>query len=175
MMTNEQQFADEQQSVEIPAETARIYDNEWVRFVNQLSKNEALSKIAVFAADSKFTYRAKRKLISYTYALLGRNLAVTYVQNEHDRNILYCEKAVIDPVLKLGLTTFDITPEFEVIVDLISLQFTIMTMQATGGFERKSINTNRTETSQDVSGLQQGDGGLISRFLGRQHAQIPQD
>lgn len=156
----------EETPVTISAETARIFDNEWVRFINQLSKNEALSKIAMFAADSKFTYRAKRKIITYTYALLGRNLSVTFIRNDHDRDLLYCEKAVVDSVLRLGLTNFDVTPEFETIIDLISLQFTVMIMQATGGFERKSINTNRTETSQDMSNLQQGNGGLIARFLG---------
>lgn len=146
---------------------ARYYDNEWVRFVNNLSKNETLGKIAHYAATCKFTPRAKRKIISYTYALLGRNLAVTYVRNEHERNMLYCDKAVLDAVLKLGVTNFDITPEFEIIVDMISIQFSIMTFQATGGFERKQINTTERRISREETYPQLKEGaGLVQKYLG---------
>lgn len=144
----------------------RYYDNEWVRFVNQLSKNESLGKIAHFAASCKFTPRAKRKIISYTYALLGRNLAVTFIRNEHERNMLYCDKAVLDAVLKLGLTNFDITPEFEIIVDMISFQFSVMAFQATGGFERKQINTTERRISrEEVYPQLREEVGTIRKFL----------
>ncbi len=147
---------------------SRYYDNEWVRFVNQLSKNETLAKIAYFAKLSKFTSRAKRKIISYTYALLGRNLAVTFIKNDYDRNMVYCDKAMLDAVLKLGLTNFDITPEFEQIVDMISFQFTVMTFQATGGFERKQINTTERRVQREETYPQlQGQGNVIQKFFGK--------
>jgi len=148
---------------EAPNDDPRQYDGEWVRFINQLSKNETLSKIAYFAANSDFTWRAKRKIISYTYGLLGRNLAVTFVRNEHDRNILYCDKAVIDSVLKLGMTNFDLTPEFEMITNQISFQFSVMVMQATGGFERRAINTQERKVSKEESFPQlTQEGGIIN-------------
>ncbi len=149
--------------MEVSDTDPRQYDNEWVRFINQLSKNESLQKIAYFASGSKFTYRAKRKIISYTYALLGRNLAVTFIKDEHDRNILYCDKAVIDSVLKLGMTNFDVTPEFEMICDMISFQFSVMCMQATGGFERRAINTQerRTHHEENYPQIPQ-EGGIIN-------------
>ncbi len=141
----------------------RQFDNEWVRFINQLSKNETLKKIAYFASGCKFTSRAKRKIISYSYALLGRNLSVTYVRNEHDRNILYCDKSVIDAVLKLGMTNFDVTPEFEMICNQIAFQFSVMVMQSTGGFERRAINTQERRTSHEENYPQiKQEGGLIS-------------
>lgn len=145
--------------------SARYYDNEWVRFINQLSKNETLNKIAYYAASCKFTPRAKRKIISYTYALLGRNLAVTYVRNEHERNMLYCDKAVLDSVLKLGMTNFDVTPEFEIIVDAISFQFSVMAFQATGGFERRAINTTERKVSREETFPQLNEDGRIQKLL----------
>lgn len=146
----------------------RYYDNEWVRFVNQLSKNEALGKIAHFAAHSKFTFAAKRKIIIYAYALLGRNLSVTFVRTEHDRNMLYCDKAVIDCGLKLGLTNIDITPEFIQICDMISEQFTIMVFSSTGGFERRAINTTERRVSREemYPQLTPGNDNTIKRLLG---------
>jgi len=144
----------------------RTYDNEWVRFVNQLSKNEGLSKIAIFAKESNFTLRAKRKIIAYTYAALGRNLSVTFVRDHADRNLLQCDKAVIDSVLKLGLTNFDVTPEFEMICAMISQQFDIMLLQATGGFERRQINTTeRRINREDTLNQTQPNVGVIRRYL----------
>lgn len=146
-----------------PNNDYRQFDGEWVRFINQLSKNETLIKIAYFAANSRFTWRAKRKIISYTYGLLGRNLAVTFVRGEHDRNILYCDKAVIDSVLKLGMTNFDLTPEFEMITNMISFQFSVMVFQATGGFERRAINTQERKVSREESFPQlTHEGGIVN-------------
>lgn len=141
----------------------RQFDGEWVRFVNQLSKNETLLKIAYFASNCSFTWRAKRKIISYTYGLLGRNLAVTFVRGEHDRNILYCDKAVMDAVLKLGMTNFDLTPELEMITNMVSFQFSVMVMQATGGFERRAINTQerRINKEETFPQLLPGSGGIV--------------
>ena len=148
--------------------TTRYYDNEWVRFVNQLSKNESLGKIAHFAANSKFTRRAKRKIIIYTYSLLGRNLAVTYIKGVSERIRLDCDKAVIDCGLKLGLTNIDITPEFIQICDMISLQYTIMCDQAYGGFERKQINTTERKISREETYPQLNQGGnVLQKYLGR--------
>ncbi len=148
---------------EAPNDDPRQFDGEWVRFVNQLSKNETLLKIAYFAANSDFTWRAKRKIISYTYGLLGRNLAVTFIRNEHDRNILYCDKAVMDSVLKLGMTNFDVTPEYEMITNMISFQFSVMLFQATGGFERRAINTQERKVSREESFPQlTQEGGIIN-------------
>lgn len=146
---------------------ARYYDNEWVRFTNQLSKNESLGKIAYYAKTCKFTPRAKKKIIMYCYALLGRNLAVTYIKNEHMWNILNADKAVIDSTLKLGLTNFDITDQFVMIMDAISLQFTIMCDQAIGGFERKQINTTKREISREETYPQLNGQSMIQKYLGK--------
>lgn len=158
--TADEQVVDNQQ---------RYYDNEWVRFVNQLSKNETLGKIAYFAKLSKFTPRAKRKIISYTYGLLGRNLAVTYIRNEHDRNRIDCDKAMLDAVLKLGITNFDITPEFEQIVDMVAFQYTVMVFQSTGAEERKAINTTERRISREETYPQlQGQGNVIQKYFGKE-------
>lgn len=155
---------DEEKEVIEELDNQRIYDNEWVQFTNQLSKNESLKKIAYYATNCKFTPKAKRKIIMYAYALLGRNLAVTYIHDEHDRQMLFCDKAVMDSVLKLGLTNYDVTDEFEMITNAITLQFTIMVDQARGGFERKQINMRNINTSHEEKALIQSEGGRITQI-----------
>lgn len=147
---------------------ARYYDNEWVRFVNQLSKNETLGKIAYYAKTCKFTSRAKKKIIIYCYTLLGRNLAVTFLKNEQMWNMIQGDKAVVDSTLKLGLTNFDITDNFVLIMDAISLQFTEMCDAAIGGFERKQINTTNREITREERYPQLQQGNAIKQYLQKQ-------
>ena len=121
-------------------ETLR-YENEWVWFVDSLSTNQSLDKIAYYAMKCRFTSRAKRKIIAYTYSLLGRNLSVTQINTPHDLTRFDNDKAVIDSLLKMGLTNFDITDEFLMIVSMIQLQYDTMISQSKGGAERKAIIT----------------------------------
>ncbi len=76
---------------------------------------------------------------------------------------MYCDKAVMDSVLKLGMTNFDVTPEFEMITNMISFQFSVMLFQATGGFERRAINTQERKVSREESFPQlTQEGGIIN-------------
>jgi hypothetical protein len=71
----------------------------------------------------------------------------------------------MDSVLKLGMTNFDLTPEFEMITNMVSFQFSVMVMQATGGFERRAINTQERKVSREETFPQLSQEGGITNMV----------
>lgn len=122
------------------------YDSEWVRFLDQLSNDESMSTIVHYINKVQLTSRAKEKLIVYITTILDREFAVSRIENNEDYLKLLDKKQILDCDLPLGLTRFDISPEFTHIIDLIAIKWDIKIRRSMGaGFERKILATSRTE------------------------------
>jgi len=122
------------------------YDNEWVRFLNIISSDESLVHIAGYLRQISLTNRAKTKLTVYIQTLLDREFTVSRIRDSGDYMRVLDDKNLIDADLPLGLTRFDITPEFQHVINLIRIKFGIKIRRSLGGFERKVMATQRQET-----------------------------
>ncbi len=125
------------------------YDNEWVRFLYALSKDSSLSPILRYIESSFLTSKAKRKIMIYTLLLLDKEFAVSRLVKGNDFMFIVDDRDLIDADLYLGLTRFDITPDFLHIINMVRIKFAIKTRRSIGGFERKIIATHRTEVSNE--------------------------
>ena len=124
------------------------YDNEWVRFLNALTQDELTQDIAVYLLNANLTDRAKNKIMIYTRTLLDKEFAISRISptNQLDMQRVMADKALIDADLPLGLTVFDMTPDFHHIINLLRIKFGIKIRRSIGGFERRIIPTQRMET-----------------------------
>jgi len=122
------------------------FDNEWVRFLSELNKDASLADLVSYLRRANLTDRAKWKIRIYITTLLDREFAVSRITDRIDHRRLMDDKNLIDADLTLGLTRFDITPEFHHIVNLIRIKFGIKVRRSIGGFERRMIPTQITET-----------------------------
>jgi len=122
------------------------YDTEWVRFLDHLTLDDSLAYILDYIERSNLTRRAKEKLMVYAITLFDKEFAVSRLESWEDYLRLLDKKHILDADLPLGLTRFDMTPEFHHIVDLIALKFDIKVRRSmAGGFERRLIATQRVE------------------------------
>lgn len=119
------------------------FDSEWVRFLNQLSADETTKSFADYLQIAALTRRAKYKLMIYIKTLLDREFTMSNLINRNDMDSMYLDKLLIDADLPLGLTRFDLSPEFQHIINLIRIKFGIKARRSLGGFERININTQR--------------------------------
>ncbi len=124
------------------------YDNEWVRFLNALTQDELTHDIALYLMNANLTDRAKSKIMIYTRTLLDKEFAISRISptNQIDMQRVMADKALIDADLPLGLTVFDMTPDFHHIINLLRIKFGIKIRRSIGGFERRIIPTQRMET-----------------------------
>ena len=121
------------------------FDNEWVRFLSQLSDDESLATLVAYITKVDLSTRAKDKLIVYITTLLDREFAVSRLADYEDFLRLVDKKQILDADLPLGLTRFDQTPEFAHIIDLIDMKWSIKVRRSMKGFERGILATSRTE------------------------------
>ena len=121
------------------------FDNEWVRFLSQLSDDESLATLVAYITKVDLSTRAKDKLIVYITTLLDREFAVSRLADYEDFLRLVDKKQILDADLPLGLTRFDQTPEFAHIIDLIAIKWDIKIRRSMRGFERGILATSRTE------------------------------
>lgn len=121
------------------------YDNEWVKFLSLLSDDESLSTLVSYIQSIQLTDKAKEKLRIYVSTLLDKEFATSMILDRNDYMRLMDDKNLIDADLYMGLTRFDITPEFQHIINLIRIKFGIKIRRSFRGFERKAIFTHRGE------------------------------
>ena len=122
------------------------FDNEWVRFLSELNKDATLMDLVSYLGKANLTDRAKWKIQIYITTLLDREFAVSRITDKVDHRRLMDDKDLIDADLPLGLTRFDITPEFHHIINLIRIKFGIKVRRSRAGFERRMIPAQITET-----------------------------
>ena len=114
-----------------------LFDNEFVRFLDTLLKDSTTREIAEYILRSSLSIKAKEKLILYAYTLLHKEFAITRLRGERDLHRILIQKSLIDADLPLGLTKFDLTPEFHHIVGLITIKFQAKLLRSMDGFERE--------------------------------------
>ena len=120
-----------------------LFDNEFVRFLDTLLKDSTTREIAEYILRSSLSRTAKEKLILYAYTLLHREFAITRLRGERDLQRILIRKSLIDADLPLGLTKFDLTPEFHHIVGLITIKFQAKLLRSMDGFERIALVSQR--------------------------------
>lgn len=125
------------------------YESEWVRFLDRISKDELLADLAEYLNEIELTDRAKRKIKVYINTLFNREFAVSRISDYQDLLRLYDDKARMDADLPLGLTRFDITPEFQHVINLATIKFGIKIRRSVGGFERMRMSTSTQETKHE--------------------------
>lgn len=139
----------------IPPGMDTSYDNEWVRFLDKLSADKALGDIVDYINLVELTDKAKKKLIVYIRTLLDKEFATSRIVSNADLQKLMDHKNLIDCDLPLGLTRFDMTPEFQHVVNLLRIKFGIKVRRSMGGFERRILATQRSEVLNEerVTGM----------------------
>ena len=120
-----------------------LFDNEFIRFLDALLKDSTTREIAEYILHSSLSITAKEKLILYAYTLLHREFAITRLRGERDLQRILIQKSLIDADLPLGLTNFDLTPEFHHIVGLITIKFQAKLLRSMDGFERIALVSQR--------------------------------
>ena len=129
-----------------PIEPVIGFENEQFRFLDRLSEDSSLDAMLNYIESTDLTGRAKRKLQIYVIALFDKEFAISRLENREDYMKLMDDKYIIDADLQLGLTRFDLTPEYHMFVDIVRLKFGIKLRRSMGsGFERKMIATTRSE------------------------------
>jgi hypothetical protein len=125
------------------------FDNEWVKYMCQLSENKSIKDIVEYINSVSWTDRQKKTIMSYSRIVLGNGLSTTYFMNQLDYRMLYDDKALIDCDLMLGMTRFDVTPELNILLGLINLHFGVESRKSKGGMFLKRIGAQRHEIVQE--------------------------
>jgi len=134
-----------------------LFDNEFVRFLDTLLKDSTTREIAEYIVRSSLSISAKEKLILYAYTLLHKEFAITRLRGEKDLQRLLIQKSLIDADLPLGLTKFDLTPEFHHIVGLITIKFQAKLLRSMDGFERIALVSQRQIVAREEMRMDEYD------------------
>ena len=158
-----QQQSDIDFSRDVPQYT---YDNEWVKFMSDLSKNESTEDLATFIKHCEWSTRQQNTIMAYCRIILGRGLGTTFLrEGTVDMYVLRDKKAIADCDLYLGLVRVDITPEFNELIDLIDAHFFLESQKSIGGFYIKRAGLQRIEVEREDK-KHQGLGGVKQRLFG---------
>lgn len=145
------------------------YDNEWVRFIDKLSTDKAMGDIVEYINLVELTDKAKKKLIVYIRTLLDKEFATSRIVSNSDLQKLMDHKNLIDCDMPLGLTRFDMTPEFQHIINLLRIKFGIKIRRSMGGFERRILATQRSEVLNEerVTGMNEAQEkhGVMNKVM----------
>lgn len=142
------------------------YDNEWIKFLAKLAENDSIKDIVNFIEATKWTDRQRYKIMAYCRVMLGRGLSTTYITGMNDYRRLYDDFTLTDCNLLLGMTRFDITPEFNLLIDMVHLHFGIESRRSKGGHFVERLGTQRTELvheelHRDAGGFKQKVAGIF--------------
>lgn len=141
------------------------YENEWVKFMSQLSKNSSVKDIADYINSVHWSRRQKKTIMSYSQVILGNIFSTTKFENERDYRMLYDDKALIDCDLTVGLTRFDLTPEWNILLGMITIHFGAVSRMSKGGWFVGRIGAQRHEIVQEESGRDR-QIGMKEKLLG---------
>jgi hypothetical protein len=128
------------------------FDNEWIKWMVKLSENKSLQDIVDYINGCEWTDRQKKTIMAYSRIVLGDGLSTTYFMDQHDYDMFYDDKAMIDCKLTLGMTVFDITSEFNILIGLIDLHFGIESRKSRGALFLRQLKTDTHEFVQTTPG-----------------------
>ena len=140
---------EEQQIVPFSGRTERVtmdFDNEWVRLMDKLSHDSTLVELVEYLKVINLTPRAKNKLRILLNTLLDKEFAVTRIRNQREEWKVMDEFDIILADLPLGLCKYDMSPEFIHTIELLQVKFAAKILRSFGGFERKMMATQRSES-----------------------------
>jgi len=137
---------------------AQGFDNEWIKFFSEIAKNKSLDDIVKYIGAVFWTDRQKRTIMAYARTVLGDGLSTTFISTHTDYLRLYDDKAMIDCDLTLGMTTFDLTPEFNILIGLINLHFGIESRKSRGAMLLKRFGSQRHEFVQEENNRNKNNG-----------------
>jgi len=125
------------------------YDNEWVKFMSQLSKNKSVKDIADYINDVHWSRRQRKTIMAYCRIILGDGFATTKFEDPRDYRMLYDDKSLIDCDLTVGLTRFDLTPEWNILLGMINLHFGAISRMSKNGWFVGRIGAQKHEIYQE--------------------------
>ena len=141
------------------------YDNEWVKFLSELSQNGSQKDICDFIKMNQWNERQMHKIMSYARIVLGRGVGTTFLASKNDLMCLRDDKSLIDCDVPLGLLRVDITPEFNMLMSMMSYHFRIESSRSINGFFIKRVGLQKTEVEIENK-KQQGLTGLKNKIFG---------
>ncbi len=112
----------------------QMMEEKWIKFREQLSKNPSRKDILSFINDNEWTDRQKKTIMKHMNSI--DSLLTRDLKDENDLQRLNDDKAIVDCDLMSGMTNFDVTPEFNILIDFINIQFGIESRQARFKFKR---------------------------------------
>ena len=140
-----QEELDEMQARAQKLNQGYTYDNEWVKFMSDLSRNESALEIVKYIDNVKWTDNQKKTLVMYTRGSLGRGLSTSYLTGKTDYLRALDDFELIDTTLTIGLTRFDITPEFHHVIGMINAHRKLDLRRSMHAYFVGRIGTQTTE------------------------------
>lgn len=134
----------EQPATVIPPELLQGdgFDNEWVKLMNQLSKNESLKDFVSYINSCYWSRRQKVTIIHVCKILLGNRFSTTYIDTEKEMYIMKDYKDLVLCNLPINLTRFDLTPEFSVLISMLEAHFEANLNMSKNGWYVKRVGTH---------------------------------
>lgn len=126
-------------------EQMKAYDNEWIKFMSDLSNNKSALEIVEYINWIQWTDKQKQVLIMYTRGSLGRGLSTTYLTGKTDYLRALDDFELIDSVLTLGMSRFDLTPEFHHVIGMINAHRKLDLRRSMHAYFVGRIGTQTTE------------------------------
>jgi len=128
---------------------ASSYDNEWVKFMSELSKNRSVKDIVDYISAVHWSRRQQKTIMAYCRIILGDIFSTTNFQDPKDYRMLHDDKALIDCDLTVGLTRFDLTPEWNILIGMINIHFGAAARMSKGGWFVGRIGAQKHEIYQE--------------------------
>ncbi len=140
------------------------FDNEAIKFLNELSKNESLVEFVDFIKSTQWTDRQRTAIIHHLKITLPRSLSTTYLTSLIDQEKLYDDKRLIDISLTLDLTTYDLDADWDRYKTMHELHFKLEARKSKGGkflnqigkqthrIERDSTETQKQGFKEKIKG-----------------------
>lgn len=125
------------------------FDNEWVRFMHELAKNKSLQDIVNYIESVHWSRRQRKTIMSYARIILGDIFSTTNFINPHDFRLLQDDKALVDCDLTIGLTRFDLSPEWNILINMINIHFGAAARMSKGGWFVERIGAQKHEIYQE--------------------------
>ena len=126
-----------------------LYENEWVKFMSELSKNKSVKDIVVYIDSVHWSRRQQKTIMAYCKVILGDVFSTTNFHDPNDYRMLYDDKALIDCDLTVGLTRFDLTPEWNILIGMINIHFGAVSRMSKAGWFVGRIGAQRHEIVQE--------------------------
>ncbi len=127
------------------------YDSEWIKFLSVLSENDSLKDIVDFIKSTEWTTRQKSKIIAFSKVMLSRGISTTYITGMNDYKMLQDDYTMAECLIPLGMVVYDQTPEFNLLMQMIKMQFNVGIRRSKGGHFIERIGTQRMEVAHDTT------------------------